>query len=339
MIINSREYKEYENIYFIAEIGLNHNGSLEIAKKLIEEAAKNGANAIKFQKRDPEKLWTKEYLDMPYNNNYSFGETYREHKQFLELSNEDYFELKSHAINNDIDFLVSAFDIDNLDFAVNKLEIPAIKIPSPFVSHLPYLNQAAKFRLPIFLSTGMHSLEEIDRAVEILENYNSEYVLMQCTSLYPTYDENVNLRVLFTYKNRYNCKIGYSGHDTGVIIPAIAASFGVIVIEKHFTLDRTMRGPDHASSLEQRGLELTTKYIKSALKSLGKEEKEILKEEWNSRKKYCYSLKAKEKITKGDIFSDENIILKSPRVENAKEYDDVINTRSSKNYKRDEDII
>jgi len=288
MIINNQEYTEFENVYFIAEVGINHNGSLDIAKKIIQMASVHGANAIKFQKRDPKKLWSTEYLNRSYTNDFSFGQTYGEHKAFIEFDNEQFFELKKFADKYNIDFLVSAFDIDNLKFVVEELNIPAIKIASPFVTHIPYLKEASHYDLPIFLSTGMHYIEEIDKAVEILKK-NDNFVLMQCTSAYPLYNADINIRVLETYKKRYNCNIGYSGHDAGVISPLIAALFGTIVIEKHVTLDRSMRGPDHGASLESRGLELTIKYIKSGLKSLGSKEKTVITEELKNREKYCYT--------------------------------------------------
>jgi sialic acid synthase SpsE len=339
MIINNREYKAFENVYFIAEIGINHNGSMKIAKKIIKMAALYGANAVKFQKRDQYKLWSDEYLNRPYNSEYSFGKTYGEHKAYLEFNEDQYRELKKEADKYEIDFLVSAFDVENLDFVVNKLKIPAIKIASPFVSHEPYLNYASKFDLPIFLSTGMHSIEEIDKAVEILKNKKVNFVLMQCTSIYPLKNENVNLRIIETFRKRYNCEVGYSGHDTGVIAPAIAATFGAVVIEKHVTLDRAMRGPDHGASLESRGLDLTIKYIKNGLKALGSYEKKVLKEEIKTREKYCFSAKAKVEIKKGDIFSKDNIIMKSPRNENSKKFYEILGKYSEKNYKKDEDIL
>ncbi|KKL71833.1 hypothetical protein LCGC14_2090940, partial [marine sediment metagenome] len=288
MIINNKVYKEFENVYFIAEAGINHNGSLNTAKKIIQMASVHGANAIKFQKRDPTKLWSGEYLNRQYNNDFSFGQTYGEHKAFLEFDDEQYFELKKHADKYNIDFLVSAFDIDNLKFIVRELNVPAIKIASPFISHIPYLKEVSKYNLPIFLSTGMHYIEEIDKAVEILKK-NDNLVIMQCTSVYPLNIADINLRVLETYKKRYNCNIGYSGHDAGIISTLVAALFGAIAIEKHVTLDRSMRGPDHGASLESRGLELTIKYIKSGLKSLGSKEKIVTKEELRNREKYCFS--------------------------------------------------
>ncbi len=339
MIINNKEYKEFEKIYFIAEVGINHNGSIEIAKKIIKMAALYGADAVKFQKRDPDKIWSENYISRQYNNEYSFGKTYREHKEFLEFNQEQFFELKKEADNYEIDFLVSAFDIDNLDFIVNELNVPAIKIASPFVSHIPYLKHSIKFGLPIFLSTGMHYLEEIDKAVEILKNNESNLVLMQCSSIYPLKSEDVNLRVLQTYKKRYNCLIGYSGHDTGVIAPAIAATMGAITIEKHVTLDRAMRGPDHGASLESRGLDLAIKYIKNALKYLGTGEKKVLKEELKNREKYCFSVKAKIDISEEELFTEDNLTLKSPKIDSVKDYYELLGQKSKKNYMKDEDII
>ena len=338
MIINNNEYKEFENIYFIAEAGINHNGSLDIAKKIIQMASVHGASAIKFQKRDPTKLWSKEYLNRKYNNDFSFGQTYGEHKDFLEFDDEQYFELKKHADKYNIDFLVSAFDIDNLKFIIEELNVPAIKIASPFISHIPYLKEASKYNLPIFLSTGMHNIKEIDKAVEILKK-NENLALMQCTSVYPLNTADINLKVLESYKERYNCYIGYSGHDSGVITPLVAAFLGAVVIEKHVTLDRGMRGADHGASLESRGLELTIKYIKSGLLSLGSKEKIVTIEELKNREKYCFSSKAKTEIQEGEIFTKENLGLKSPRNEESLSYYELLGKKSNRFYHKDEDIL
>ncbi len=338
MIINNKEYKEFENLYFIAEVGINHNGSLDIAKKIIQMASTHGANAIKFQKRDPKKLWSTEYLNRSYDNDFSFGRTYGEHKTFLEFDEEQFFELKKFADKYNIDFLVSAFDIDNLKFIVEELNVPAIKIASPFISHLPYLKEVSKYNLPIFLSTGMHYIEEIDKAVEILKK-NENLVIMQCTSVYPLNTADINLRVLETYKKRYNCNIGYSGHESGVISTLVAALFGAIVIEKHVTLDRSMRGPDHGASLESRGLELTIKYIKSGLDSLGSREKTVTTKELKNREKYCFSIKAKTEIQEGEIFNEKNLILKSPRNEESLSYYELQGKKSTRFYNKDEDIL
>ena len=237
-----------------------------------------------------------------------------------------------------IDFLVSAFDIDNLKFIVRELNVPAIKIASPFISHIPYLKEVSKYNLPIFLSTGMHYIEEIDKAVEILKK-NDNLVIMQCTSVYPLNIADINLRVLETYKKRYNCNIGYSGHDAGIISTLVAALFGAIAIEKHVTLDRSMRGPDHGASLESRGLELTIKYIKSGLKSLGSKEKIVTKEELRNREKYCFSTKAKTEIQEGEIFNKENLTLKSPRNEESLSYYELLGKESNRFYNKDEDIL
>ncbi|MFX1385064.1 MAG: N-acetylneuraminate synthase family protein, partial [Promethearchaeota archaeon] len=189
------------------------------------------------------------------------------------------------------------------------------------------------------LSTGMHSIEEIDRAIEILKNDDAEYVLMQCTSIYPLKERDVNLWILKMYSERYNCEVGYSGHDTGVIAPAISAVLGALVIEKHVTLDRAMKGPDHAASLENRGLDLTIKYIKSGLEMLGSKDKKILNEEFRSREKYCFSVRAQHDIKEGEDFTEENITLKSPKVENGRDYYELLGQKAEKNYKKDDLIL
>jgi sialic acid synthase SpsE len=338
MIVNNKEYKPFEKVYFIGEAGINHNGSIEIAKKIIRMAALYGADAIKFQKRNPELIWTKEYLDLPYVNDYSFGKTYREHKHFLEFDEEQFMELKKEADKYEIDFLVSAFDIGNLKFVVEELNIPAIKIASPFVTHIPYLKFASKYDLPILLSTGMHYIEEIDKAVEILKKNKEKLVVMQCTTLYPLSHNKVHLKVMESYKKRYQCEVGYSGHDSGVISPMLAAILGAVVVERHITLDRAMKGPDHGASLESRGLDLSVKYIKNGLRNLGSSEKQVLKEELEKRTKYCFSVKAKVDIQEGDLFNEKNLTLKSHRNESVKDYYELLGTKSKKFYKIDEDI-
>ena len=303
---------ESEFPYVIAEAGINHNGSIEIAKELIREAAKNGADAIKFQKRTIDEMYIKSFLDEPYNKSYAFGNTYGEHKKKLEFSDEQYFELKNYAKNCNIDFLVSGFDFSSFDFIEEKLNVPIHKIASPFITHFPLLKKVALYNKPVILSTGMHTFEEIKMAVNYIKQFNNRIIVFQATTLYPCPDDEVHLNVLKTFKEELDVLVGYSSHDNGVVLPAVSVALGACVIEKHFTLDRAMIGPDHIASVEPRGLELIVKYCKSSFKGLGSYEKTMLDIEKDQRIKYGVSVVSKKNIAKGEIISTDNITVKCP---------------------------
>lgn len=309
---NGRWIGENHVPYIIAEAGINHNGSFEIAKELIKEAVRSGADAIKFQKRTVDEMYTKEFLDQPYLKSYAFGKTYGEHKRFLEFSDEQYIELENFAKELGIDFIVSGFDFSSFDFIEHKLHVPLHKIASPFVTDFPLLKQVAKYGKPVILSTGMHNLQEIKQAVEYMRQFNDKIVVFQATTLYPCPDEEVNLNVLQTFKKELRTLVGYSSHDTGVILPAVSVALGACVIEKHFTLDRTMVGPDHIASVEPRGLELICKYAKSAQKGLGSFEKQIHDSEKPQRIKYGVSIVSKHSLKKGHVITQEDITVKCP---------------------------
>ncbi len=298
--------------YVIAEAGINHNGDFEIAKQLVYHAARSGADAIKFQKRTIDDMYTKEFLNREYLKDYSFGKTYGEHKKFLELSDEQFFELQAMAKSFNIDFLVSGFEFASFEFIEKQLHVPMHKIPSPFINHFPLLKQVAQYGKPIVLSTGMHSLDEIKPAVDFIRQYNDKIVVMQTTTLYPCQNEDANLKVLLTLKKELNTLVGYSSHDKGVVLPAAAVAYGACIIEKHFTLDRTMIGPDHIASVEPRGLELICKYAKTVFQGLGSPDKTILEAEKPQKLKYGVSIVSKNKIVKGQVLQREDITVKCP---------------------------
>lgn len=298
--------------YIIAEAGINHNGNIEIAKQLIYEASKAGADAIKFQKRTIEEMFTHEHLNKPYNKDYAFGKTYGEHKKALEFSDEQYLELYKYAQSLKIDFLCSGFDFTSFRFIEHVLNVPIHKIASPFVTHYPLLKEIAGYGKPMILSTGMHNMDEIERSVNYIRQFNDQIVVLQATTLYPCPDEEVNLRVLDTFKQKLHTLVGYSSHDKGVIIPAVSVAFGACIIEKHFTLDRMMTGPDHIASVEPRGLELICKYAKSAHKGLGVPEKYIHESELSQREKYGVSVVSLHPIHKGQKITAADITVKCP---------------------------
>ena len=301
-----------EDPFIIAEVGINHNGDFNLAKQLIYEAARVGADAVKFQKRTIDEMYIKETLDQPYNKHYAFGKTYGEHKRFLEFTNEQYFELQQYARECKIEFLVSGFDYTSFDFINNELNVPLHKIASPFITHFPLLKRVAQYGKPIIVSTGMHTMNEVEEAINYIKQYNDQIILFHAITLYPCPDEDVNLKVIAEYARRFKVLVGYSSHDKGVAIPAASVALGACVIEKHFTLDRTMIGPDHIPSVEPRGLELIAKYSKSIRRSLGSADKSILESEMPQRKKYGVSIVSKQKLQKGELITEDNITVKCP---------------------------
>jgi len=309
---NQRYIGESEMPYIIAEAGINHNGNMDVAKELIRQATLNGADAIKFQKRTIDEMYIKSFLDEPYNKSYAFGKTYGEHKKNLEFSNEQYFELQKYARRLKIDFLVSAFDFTSFEFVEKQLHVPVHKVASPFITHFPLLKQVALYGKPIILSTGMHTFEEIEAAVNYIKKFNEKIIVFQATTLYPCPDKEVHLNMLKTYRDRLNVLVGYSSHDNGVVLPAVSVALGACVIEKHFTLDRTMVGPDHVASVEPRGLQLIVKYCKSAYYGLGSHEKDLQEQEKAQRIKYGVSIVSRKDMKKGEIIDATGITVKCP---------------------------
>jgi len=276
---------EKEEPFIIAEIGNNHNGSLDTAKKLIESAKESGADAVKFQVKNIEKSFAKELLDSPYVNENSFGKTYREHKMALEFSEEQMKQLYDFAAKIDIICFSTPFDTDSVDM-LERIGNSIYKISSFHVTDLNLIKYVCQTKKPIIISTGMSTIEEIDKAIELIKKYTKDFVIMHCVSCYPTEDEDVNLNVIPTLKNRYNCPVGYSGHERGIAITASTVLLGSCAIERHFTLDRTMKGPDHASSVEPIGLNDIVTRSKKIFNAMGTSEKNVLDCELKNRKKF-----------------------------------------------------
>ena len=284
-INENREIGENEPPFIIAEIGNNHNGSLETAMELIKSAKEAGADAVKFQVKNIEKSFSKELLDSPYVNENSFGKTYREHKIALEFSEEQLTKLYDFASQLNIICFSTPFDTDSVDL-LERIKNPIYKISSFHVTDLKLIEYICKTKKPIILSTGMSTIEEIDKAVELIRKYTENFILLHCVSCYPTEDEDVNLNVIPMLRERYNCPIGYSGHERGVAISASTVVLGCCAIERHFTLDRTMKGPDHASSIEPLGLNHIVTRSQRLFKAIGKSSKTVLECELKNRKKF-----------------------------------------------------
>lgn len=312
ILSNGRKIGLYHKPLFIAEIGINHNGDINIARKLIDMAADAGVDAVKVQKRDFLNTITGQQLAMNYEHPNSFGKTYLEHKVALELSDEDLIQLSHYCSTKNILFICSAFDIKSYDFIENQLHPLFHKIPSPLTVNHDLLIHVASYGKPMIISTGMTSFEEIQLLKDALNKFTDNIVLMQCTSLYPAEYEEVNLNVIKMLQQTFNVQVGLSSHDRSVVVPAAAVALGARVIEKHITLDRTMKGPDHASSFEKRGLELAYSYCIDTFLSLGTEKKEIQKREIASREKHMQSLTTKSFLKKGTIILAGHLTYKAP---------------------------
>ena len=270
------------SIFIIGEIGINHNGDINLVKKLIKAAKKAGADAVKFQKRTIELVYTKEILksfrDSPW------GKTFEDQKRGLEFNEKEYDEINKLCNDIKITWFASCWDVESLKF-LKKYNCVYNKIASPMLTNYELINEVAKEGKHTFISTGMHSIEEIEKAVDIFKKFNCPYELMHTVSTYPMKIEDANLNMIKTLKNIFKCNVGYSGHEVGRAISVAAAALGISSLERHITLDRTLYGSDQAASLEIGGFQLTINYVRSVEKAMGEGKKIILEEEKKNRKK------------------------------------------------------
>tara|TARA_Y100000034_G_C6894557_1_gene412173 strand:+ start:383 stop:1219 length:837 start_codon:yes stop_codon:yes gene_type:complete len=264
------------SVFVIAEIGINHNGDLGIAKKLIDGAVKAGCNAVKFQKRTVESVYSKEELDKSRDS--PWGTTNREQKNGLEFSESEYDQIDAYCKEKGIEWLASAWDIDSQLF-LRKYDLNYNKVASAMLTHKKLLQAIAEEGKHTFISTGMSTLEQIDAAVEIFEDADCSYELMHCNSTYPMLEGDANLRIIGTLRDRYKCNVGYSGHEVGIIVSCAAVALGVSSLERHITLDRSFYGSDQASSLEIAGLNKLVRYTKDIGAALGSPEKMVMQSE------------------------------------------------------------
>ena len=276
-----KTYKEM-SIFIIGEIGINHNGDINLAKKLIKGAKESGADAVKFQKRTIELVYTKESLksfrESPW------GSTLEDQKKGLELGREEYDEINRFCNDNDIKWFASCWDVESLKF-LKKYNCTYNKIASAMLTNYELINEVAKEKKHTFISTGMHTLKEIGKVVNIFKENKCPYELMHTVSTYPMKVEDANLNMIKTLKETFKCKVGYSGHETGRSISVAAAVLGISSLERHITLNRAFYGSDQAASLEIGGFKLTINYIREVEKSMGSGKKIILDEEKKIRKK------------------------------------------------------
>lgn len=328
-------------VIIIAEAGVNHNGSLEIAKKLIDAAATAGADYVKFQTFVAEKNITKtaKKADYQIENTQNTAETQLEMVKKLELSKEDHSILFDYCKVKKIKFLSTAFDFESADL-LGGFNLDFFKIPSGEVTNLPYLKKIAKFKKPLVVSTGMCRMAEIEECLKVLldSGITKEMItVLHCNTEYPTPMEDVNLLAMKSIQSKFNVKIGYSDHTLGIEIPIAAVALGAEVIEKHFTLDRNMGGPDHRASLEPAELIQMVKSIRNIEQALGDGVKAPSKSETKNIAIARKSIVAISKIKKGDVLTENNIGVKRPGTGiSPMKWNEVIGMKASKDYEEDE---
>ncbi|HYD92905.1 MAG TPA: N-acetylneuraminate synthase family protein [Candidatus Paceibacterota bacterium] len=310
--IGTRPVGEGHPVFIIAEIGNNHNGDFNLAMRTIKAAADAGADAVKFQKRDVEALISKEMKEMPYVNERSFGKTYGEHRRNQELTIEDYKKLNDYTENLGMIFFATPHDIASAD-ELESIGVHAYKISSFDITNQPLLIHVAKKDKPILLSTGMSSLEEMDRAIETILSYNNRLIVNHCTSIYPTPDENVDLNMVSVLRKRYApLPVGYSGHEPDILPTIVSVGMGATTVERHFTLDRTMRGSDHHMSIDPPMFKEMVDGIRRVEKLLGSLEKRIHEGELVVRNKLAKSIVAARDIQKGQRVTADDLVTKIP---------------------------
>jgi len=269
-------------IKIIAEIGINHNGDIRIAKRLIDEAVNAGFDAVKFQKRSICDVYSPSELDRPRDS--PFGTTNREQKDGLEFKESQYDEIDRYCKLKKIEWFASGWDPQSQEF-LRKYDLKYNKVASAMLTIEPLLHMIAKEKKYTFISTGMSTMDEIDNAVKVFTKYGCPFELMHCNSSYPMNNEDANLRMIHTLKDRHQCKVGYSGHERGISISLAAVAMGASSIERHITLDRTMYGSDQAASLGLPGLNQLVRDIRVIESAMGDGHKVIYKEEIPQRNK------------------------------------------------------
>jgi sialic acid synthase SpsE len=336
MKIDIFDINRAEETYIIAEAGLNHNGSVEIAKKLIDLAFKAGANAVKFQKRTVDKLAIRETLDAPDNRFPEFGKTYREVRNHLEFDMAQYQEIKKYTEEKGLDFLCTAFDPEAADF-LEELGIEIYKLASHSATNIELLEYLAKTKKKSIMSTGMADMEEIDTAVKIFDKYKTPLLLLHCVSAYPTPLNECNLNMINVLKGNFNLPTGYSGHELGYLPTLTAVAMGAVAIERHYTLDNNMTGFDHKMSLGPKEFIDMVKGIRDIQKIQGTGKKIVSETEWITRNKYHVSMVSSQSISKGAVLSVDMVSYRNPGTGiPAKDAHKIIGKKATKDIGEDE---
>lgn len=327
-----------KRVCIIAEAGVNHNGDIDVAKRLVDVAYESGADVVKFQTFQADNLVSRYAQKAEYQRRLTDEkETQREMLKKLELTYDMHVELSRYCKEVGIHFLSTPFDLDSIDLLEN-IGMSLYKIPSGEITNLPYLRKIGSLKKPVILSSGMSTMGEVKEAVKILkENGASDISVLHCNTQYPTPMQDVNLNVMNAIRKETGVCVGYSDHTEGIEVPIAAVAMGAEIIEKHFTLDKTMEGPDHKASLEPQELQAMVKAIRNIEMALGDGEKKPTPSERDNMAVVRKSIIAKRKIETGEIFSDENITTKRPGTGiSPMLWDSVIGTAAKRKYEEDE---
>jgi N-acetylneuraminate synthase/sialic acid synthase len=312
LTINGQTIQDDGDCFVIAEIGHNHQGRLETAKEMFRVAKECGADAVKLQKRENRKLYTDAAYNKPYDHSNSFGTTYGEHREFLEFGLAEYKELMAYADEIGVTMFSTAFDFESADFLA-EIDIPAFKIASGDLKSIPLLTHIAKFQKPMFMSTGGGTMEDVNRAYDAIMPINTQLCLLQCTAGYPAEFKELNLRVITTFRERFpNTIVGLSSHDNGIAMAIAAYMLGARVVEKHFTLNHTSKGTDHAFSLEPIGFRKLSRDLKRLRVAIGDGVKQTYNSEIVPITKMGKKLVAAKDLPAEYTIRREDIALKSP---------------------------
>lgn len=298
--------------YVIAEVGHNHQGSVEQAKALFKAAKEAGANAVKLQKRDNRGLYTREAYAKPYENENSYGSTYGEHREALEFERPEYEELKAYCAELEITFFATAFDFASADLLA-ELDMPAYKIASGDLTNTPLLRYVARIGKPVIFSTGGGTIDDVRRGYETLLEENDQIAVLQCTAGYPAEWDELDLSVIGTYRELFpEAVVGFSSHDNGIAMAVAAFVLGSRIVEKHFTLNRAMKGTDHVFSLEPQGLRKMVRDLRRTRAALGDGTKNVHPSEIAPATKMSKKLVAARDLAVGHVLGEADVALKSP---------------------------
>jgi len=296
--------------YIIAEIGINHNGKLDLAKQLIDVAVSAEANAVKFQKRSLNQLYKNDLLNDPNLESQGFEILIGVLKE-VEFGEDEYQQIIEYCKEKNITFLCTPWDTDSVDF-LEKFNVPAYKIASADITNFPLLKYVCSKNKPMIISSGMSEMNEIEKTVEFLKNQQANFILLHCNSTYPSPIDLLNLELIPVLSEKFQVPIGYSGHESDIIPTLTASNLGAVVVERHITLDRTMEGIDQSASLEPEEFSTLVKYIRDSEKAKGKPIKRMTRGEILQREVLGKSLVCKTDIQKNEEFSEKNIDVKGP---------------------------
>lgn len=310
--IQNKVISDNSDCFVIAEIGHNHQGSVEIAKQMFKAAKEAGVDAVKLQKRHNRHLYTKEFYNTPYNSENAFGKTYGSHREALEFDLKEFRELKAYSKKLGLIFFATPFDFQSVDF-LEKLNLPIYKIASGDLTNTPFLEYVAQTSRPILLSTGGSSIDDVKRAVETIRKKNKNLAILQCTASYPSDFSELDLSVITLYRELFPENIiGFSAHDNGIAMSVAAFVLGARIVEKHFTLNRVMKGTDHAFSIEPLGMKKLVRDLKRVRVALGNGKKKYYESEKNAIFKMAKHIVASKNLTKGQILKKTDLAFKSP---------------------------